>query len=140
MAAYNLTPLFDGIMAQKRLKNNVFSFYFDKTDGADHSRLILGGVDTTLIKEPVQYFSVVDKYYWTIEAEDILLNGQSYSLCPGGCKVVADTGTSFISGPSDQILSVLGRIFVKYLITHSTLDLITADNDCSNFNKLPNIT
>lgn len=109
MAAYGLQPLFDGIMSQKRLDNNIFSFYFDMTDGADYSKLVLGGIDTSLISEPVVYFPVIDKYYWMIEAENILINGKDYGLCDGGCKIVADTGTSFITGPTDSLVTVLGK-------------------------------
>ena len=112
MAAYGFRPLFDGIMDQKKLDKNIFSFYFDKTDGEDYSQLTLGGIDESVLDEPVQYFPVIDKYYWMIEAENILINGKDFNLCPGGCKVVADTGTSFITGPSDQLLSFFGiKIF-----------------------------
>lgn len=33
MAAYDETPLFDNIMKQHRLENNVFSFYMDNKNG-----------------------------------------------------------------------------------------------------------
>ena len=126
MAAYNMNPLFDNVMKQKRLDNNVFSFYFDTVEGAQNSKLVLGGVDNNLFTGPVNYFKVIDKYYWTVKAKKILINDQEVpGVCNYGCKVVADTGTSLITGPSDDL-----NIF---------LDHLGVDENCGNLNKLPRI-
>jgi cathepsin D len=126
MSAYGFLPIFDNIMMQDKLDQNVFSFYFDKTAGSVTSKLILGGVDETLITGPVKYFPVVDKYYWTIEASNVMLNDNDLGLCPEGCKLVADTGTSLLTGPA-AIVEVL-------------LEWIDLKEDCSNYDELPDIS
>jgi len=55
----------------------------------------------------MNYHNVVDKYYWTIKADDILIGGKSVGACDGGCNVVADTGTSLLTGPSSELRLLL---------------------------------
>jgi hypothetical protein len=63
--------------------------------------MTIGGVDKELYEGQMHYHDVVDRFYWTIKADDILLGEESLGLCPyDGCKVVADTGTSLLTGPT----------------------------------------
>ncbi|CAD8180988.1 unnamed protein product [Paramecium octaurelia] len=126
MAAYNLNPLFDNIMKQKKLQSNQFSFYMSNKVNSYESQLTFGGYDVTKLDGPVHYHPVIDKYYWTIKAENILVNGQDQGFCPKGCKVVADTGTSLITGPYDDLMKLL--------------DLTNIDDNCSNLKELPTLT
>jgi len=126
MAAYQFRPVFDNLMNQGKLKRNAFSFYFDSRDGSRASRMILGGVDQNLIEEPVRYFPVVDRYYWTIEASNILVNGNDLGLCRGGCRLVADTGTSLFTGPSAEV--------------ETLLQFLDVQSDCEGSEYLPDIT
>ena len=49
MAAYNLNPVFDNIIKQKKLSSNIFTFMLDRSEGGSGSELVLGGVDQTKI-------------------------------------------------------------------------------------------
>ena len=47
----------------------------------------------------MNWHQVIDKYYWTIKADNILVDGKDIGLCKKkGCNVVADTGTSLLTG------------------------------------------
>lgn len=114
MAAYGMQPVFDNVMKQKKLDSNVFSFYFDTEDGSTSSKLILGGVDETYYHDPITFFPVVKKYYWSIRAKSILVDNKPLDgVCNSGCTVVADTGTSLLTGPSDELAILLGKLMWK---------------------------
>ena len=57
----------------------------------------------------MKFHKVVDKYYWLLEADAILVGGKDVGLCKNGCKVVADTGTSLLTGPSDDLMTLIGK-------------------------------
>lgn len=77
-------------------------------ENAYESQITFGGYDPNLLEGPIHYHHVIDKYYWMIKADNILINGQDVGFCPNGCKLIADTGTSLITGPSDDLLKLLG--------------------------------
>ncbi|CAD8133884.1 unnamed protein product [Paramecium pentaurelia] len=126
MAAYNFNPLFDNIMQQKLLDRNVFSFYFSRQEGSRSSELTLGGWDNDHFTGELHFHNVVNKYYWLLDADNILVNGQDVGLCKHGCKVVADTGTSLLTGPSEGL--------------YDLLDTLNIDENCSNVKELPKLT
>lgn len=106
MAAYNMNPVFDNIMSQKKLDKNMFSFYFNRNADSYGSKMILGGVDDSLYSGSINYVKVVDEYYWTIRAEKILVGGKDIGLC-NNCHLIVDTGTSLITGPTDKLMKLL---------------------------------
>ena len=75
--------------------------------------MTVGGVDKNLYSGDIRYHDVVHEFYWTILAEDIMLGDQSLGLCPlAGCKVVADTGTSLLTGPQTPLNKLLSTPFL----------------------------
>ena len=108
MAAYNMNPLFDNIMKQKKLTRNMFSFYLNRDTDHSESRLMIGGVDSSLYEGKLHFNRVVEEYYWTIVADKILVGGEDLGIC-NKCKLVVDTGTSLITGPYDDLQKLLGK-------------------------------
>jgi cathepsin D len=112
MAAYGLTPVFDSIINNKLLKKNIMTFYYS-TDATTDGQITLGFVDPAKFMGKLRYYKVIDKFYWAIQLDDILLDGQSLGLCAGGCKAVVDTGTSLITGPTRTLSKLLKAITVE---------------------------
>ena len=71
--------------------------------------MILGGVDEDTIEGEMKWHKVVDEYYWMIKADKILLDGKDTGLC-NNCNVIADTGTSLITGPMNELMTLLDSI------------------------------
>lgn len=129
------TPVFDALMNKGVLKSNVFSFYLSTqhNKGADTSELILGGVDSKYYTGDFSYYPtqkfLFNQGYWLIGADKISVDGTDIT-CSGllskTCKMVVDTGTSILTGPSKDVKTILAKIG-------------EVKEDCSNLSSLPSI-
>ena len=127
LASYDNVPVFDSIINNKLLDKNIISFYYSYNEDED-GEIGLGYINKDKYKGKLRYYDVIDKYYWTIKLDDILINGKSLNLCDKelGCKVVLDTGTTLITGPSRDL---------KIL-----LDNIPVSNECDGYKNAPKIS
>jgi hypothetical protein len=113
MAAYGAQPVFDSIMKNKLLKNNIMAFFYSFNENTD-GQITLGYIDHSKYTGKLDYFPVIDKFYWTIKMDKILYNGKPISgVCSGGCKAVIDTGTTLITGPTTELRKLLTTIPVE---------------------------
>ena len=118
MAAYGIVPVFDNIINQSLLKKNVMSFYYSVNESTE-GEITLGYIDPNRFTGKLAYYPVIDKFYWAIALDDIRIGKKSLGLCNNGCKAIADTGTSLITGPTQDLAKLLHAIPV--------------DNDCSHY-------
>lgn len=125
MAAYKSVPIMDNIKNSKILKNNVMSFYYTVNED-EEGQVTIGTIDHSKYTGNLDYFPVNDKFYWSISLKDIKYNNQSLNLCKHGCKAIIDTGTTLITGPPDDLNTLLKSIPVG--------------NDCENYEKASTIT
>ena len=125
-AAQSYTPVFDSIINQKLLDKNVFAFYYAKLPHVK-SALEFGEPSPKYFEGEVEYVEVSKPLYWEMNLKDILVGGNSVGVCPSGnCKIVVDTGTSLLTGPTTTLAQVT--------------QLINVAEDCSNFEQLPTLT
>jgi cathepsin D len=61
-----------------------------------------------------------------MEADNILVGGKDVGLCKNKCRVVADTGTSLLTGPSDDLMNLV--------------DSLNIDENCKGVRDLPTLT
>jgi cathepsin D len=86
------------------------------------SEFHIGGTDRTKYEGEVEYYDVIDQYYWMIELDEVRIGGKTLDVCGStGCKAVVDSGTSLITFPTDKIDVVI--------------DAITVENDCSGLEE-----
>jgi len=127
LSAAHYTPVFDNIMKQNLLGQNAFSFYYSKPP-RQASALVLGMPNTNLYKGEMRYLKVSRALYWEVELKDIKVGNNFLRVCDPGesCKAVVDTGTSLLTGPSDDISATLAKLDIQ--------------TDCSTMESLPTIT
>eukprot|EP00933_Yihiella_yeosuensis_P082280 TRINITY_DN9609_c2_g1_i1.p1 TRINITY_DN9609_c2_g1~~TRINITY_DN9609_c2_g1_i1.p1 ORF type:complete len:587 (-),score=107.37 TRINITY_DN9609_c2_g1_i1:209-1969(-) len=65
MSADGAVPFFDTVIKEKALANNEFAFYFS-LDSTAANAAFWGGVDPVFYDGPIEYFNVVEPYYWSL--------------------------------------------------------------------------
>jgi len=126
LSAAGYTPVFDNIMRQHLLTRNAFSFYYSKLPRQE-SALVLGEPNPDLYVGHMRYLHVSRAFYWELELKDIIIGNEWQGICrTPPCKAVVDTGTSLLTGPADDMSALLDKINIR--------------PDCSQMQRLPNIT
>lgn len=95
------------------MEKNWFSFYLaDERENAE-SQIIFGEPSKKFYQGEINWHNVTEASYWQIEMEEVYLNNESMNFCNGPCKLVIDTGTSIITGPTDDLRVLLSHIKVS---------------------------
>lgn len=112
-----VTP-FRNMIEQDLVPDPVFSFYLNRDQ--EHSpggELLLGGIDQNYIAGDITYTPVTHKAYWQFKVDKVDLlatNGTQVApaikVCANGCQAIADTGTSLIAGPKDEVKLINEKI------------------------------
>lgn len=105
LAEQGVLPVFDNMMNQHLLKDNLFAFYLTTEAQGVESDLTFGYYDRTKYTGEMLWYPVQFRYMYAIPLDDILINGRSLGVCgPNGikkdCTVTVDSGTSFMSMPT----------------------------------------
>ena len=112
-----MTPVFDEMINQKLLKDNIFAFYLSGT----LSELTFGYYDKTKFEGEVHWLPVENQYMYGVRFSDILFNGKSTDICgshnTNKCLITFDSGSSLMSMPNYAIefLSKQGIPFPEYV-------------------------
>ncbi|OAF68296.1 hypothetical protein A3Q56_03961 [Intoshia linei] len=80
----------------------IFAFYLSNNPNAPiGGEMSIGKINTEYIKGQVTYTKLINDTYWIFEADGVVVGGNSV-VCTT-TKVILDTGTSMIVGPSDYV-------------------------------------
>ncbi|GFS14853.1 cathepsin D [Elysia marginata] len=93
---------------------------------------MFGGSDPKLYEPPFTYVNVTRKGYWQFKMDGISVQGSKF--CSGGCNAIADTGTSLLAGPSEEIEKLNAKIGATKFIEGEYLVV------CAQIPTMPNIT
>jgi hypothetical protein len=134
LAAPGTVNLVDNLMqhSEQFKKRPIFSLFLSNKKGDEMSELQFGSINHELVQGALKEYKLIsDKDYWAIEMDDIEIGGKRMNACQhyksGKCKLVLDSGTSFMTTPRD---------FLVNAIQHN----IRAHDDCSNVQDLQSIT
>ncbi|KAG9342658.1 hypothetical protein JZ751_016095 [Albula glossodonta] len=127
-------PVFDNLMAQKLVEKPIFSFYLSrkKNTAEPEGELVLGGTDEAHYIGPINWVPVIEKGYWRIHMDNVKVQG-AVAFCPQGCQAIVDTGTSVISGPTNDIL------VLQQLVGATPTSIGEYLIDCTRLSSLPQI-
>lgn len=128
-----LVPVFQNMLKQKVLAQPVFAFWLDRDPNAPSGgELTLGGIDKTRYTGEINYIPVDKEGYWQFPMDNVQSGGQTIA-CGAGCQAIADTGTSLITGPTDDIVTIQRLIGAQFTLGQYMVN-------CSNIDQLPQLT
>ncbi|XP_010771428.1 cathepsin E-like, partial [Notothenia coriiceps] len=104
-----------------------------KESGDAEGELLLGGTDKALYTGLINWLPVTAKGYWQIKMNSVVVQGVN-PFCPNGCQAIVDTGTSLITGPTDDILSI------QQLIGATPTNIGEFIVDCARLSSFPHVT
>uniref|UniRef100_A0A8P0TC49 Napsin-A n=1 Tax=Canis lupus familiaris TaxID=9615 RepID=A0A8P0TC49_CANLF len=110
LAVGGVQPPLDLLVDQGLLDKPVFSFYLNRDpEAVDGGELVLGGSDPAHYIPPLTFLPVTVPAYWQIHMERVKV-GTGLILCAQGCAAILDTGTSLITGPTEEIQALNAAI------------------------------
>lgn len=124
--------VFDNMVKQGLVQQPIFSFYLNRdVDGKVGGEIIFGGSDPNFYQGEFTYAPLTKLGYWQFTMHGILIENQGDNkivghVCESGCEAIADTGTSLIAGPKDQVdhlnhaLGAMGPIKGIYMFNCNT--------------------
>ncbi|NXG31698.1 RENI protein, partial [Dromaius novaehollandiae] len=105
-----ITPVFDRILSQQILKEDVFSVYYSRNSPLKPGgEIILGGSDPAYYTGDFHYLSVSRSGYWQISMKGVSVGAETL-FCKEGCSVAIDTGASYITGPAGPVSVLMKAI------------------------------
>lgn len=120
-AERGITPVFDNMINQKLLQDNLFAFYLtskmdEEMEGLD-SELTFGYYDKSKYTGDMIWHPILHKLMFGIQLDDIKVNGVPMGICGNAnqetCLVTVDSGTSEFTMPSWAIKKVIGKMPLK---------------------------
>lgn len=85
LAERGVTPVFDEMIQQKLLQQNVFSFYLtsveDEKKYGVKSDLTFGYFDQTKFQGDIHWNDIAFQYMFGVKLDDIKVNGKSLNIC-----------------------------------------------------------
>jgi len=131
----NVIPPFYNIIAQGLVSAKLFSFYLNRDpNGATGGELLLGGTNPNYYTGDITYVPLANQTYWEFKMDDIQVGTKSTGYCPStGCHAIADTGTSLLAGPTDQVKALNLRLGAISIVNGEAVV------DCKLIPIMPNV-
>ncbi|XP_043860008.1 renin [Dromiciops gliroides] len=110
-----ILPIFDNIISQGVLKEEVFSVYYSRNSKNSHlsgGEVVLGGTDPNYYRGAFHYVNISRPGFWQIQIKGVTVKSNVLA-CQDSCMAAVDTGASFITGPTDSMRMLMKTLGVK---------------------------
>ncbi|XP_074078536.1 renin [Macrotis lagotis] len=107
-----ILPVFDNIMSQGVLKEDVFSVYYSRNSHPSGGEIILGGTDPNYYSGTFHYVNISRPDAWHIQIKGVAV-GSNVLFCQDSCSAAVDTGASYITGPTSSMRQLMKTLGVK---------------------------
>ncbi|KAJ0036666.1 hypothetical protein NQD34_005343 [Periophthalmus magnuspinnatus] len=133
VAIDGIIPVFDRIMSQHILKEEVFSIYYSRDPKhLPGGELVLGGTDPNYYTGTFNYVDTKETGKWDVIMKGVSI-GSEMMFCAEGCTAVIDTGSSYITGPASSVTLLMKTIGAQQ-------DESGYKVDCDTVLGLPSVT
>ncbi|XP_018432308.1 PREDICTED: renin isoform X1 [Nanorana parkeri] len=130
----NIPPVFDQILLQKILEEDVFSVYYSRdAESSPGGQIFFGGSDPSYYSGTFHYFSLKKQGFWQIQMKGVSA-GTEFLLCKEECTVAVDTGAAYITGPASSVSVLMKAIGATQLPEGEYVV------DCDKISQLPDIS
>jgi len=104
-----VTPVFEQMVNQGLVSQKMFAFWLstNQNSGANGGELTLGGYDKTRFSGDLAWIPLSSESYWEFTATSMTLGGSSVT---SAMRVVADTGTSLLAGPTADVAKIASQL------------------------------
>jgi len=141
-------PMHEALYEAGLIAEPVFAFYLQKKvhpslmenpeeKEAGGGVLMLGGVDKRFYTGELLYVPVTRKAYWQFDMDAVQVNG--HSVVPTAA-AIADTGTSLIAGPKDDIALIISKLGISAPSGSGGADTGQYSIPCDQVDSLPPLT
>jgi len=125
-----VTPVFYNMVQQKLVDQPLFGFWLNRDPtSSEGGELTLGGIDKTHYTGAITWVPLANSTYWEFKMDDIQLGGQSLRFCASGCHAIADSGTSLLAGPSDQVTQLNNALGAIGLLSEECQQIVNNYED-----------
>ncbi|KAG8589441.1 hypothetical protein GDO81_006388 [Engystomops pustulosus] len=130
----DITPVFDQILSQKVLQEEVFSVYYSRNSHLNPGgEIIFGGSDPSYYTGSFQYLNLKRHGYWHINMKGVSV-GAEVLFCKEGCTTAVDTGAAYITGPAGSVSVLMAAVGA----IQQSEGAYTVD--CDRISQLPDIS
>ncbi|NXH21495.1 PEPA protein, partial [Bucco capensis] len=108
IASAGATPVFDNMMTEDLVAEDLFSVYLSK-DGQSGSFVLFGAIDSSYTTNGITWIPLSAETYWQITMDSVYI-GDEPVACTSGCQAIVDTGTSLLVVPNSILNSLLAAL------------------------------